>query len=181
MPATHKLWRSFSQAANYEEAIKKPQERVLLILRAHPAVNLNWLILGILAFLLPFLFGHYLNFLKLPPGYELFVLVFYYGLIFSYSLTKFYHWYFNIGVVTNRKIVDVDANNLLNTITTATTVAKVEEVEKKSLGVYASIFNYGDIFVQTAGEIPTIEFLNVPNPEEVIKVINLNMKAHGSG
>lgn len=181
MSATHKLWHSFSQITNFEEEIKKPQERVLLILRAHPITNSSWITLGTLLLVLPFLFGNYLSLLKLSANQELFLIIFYYAVIFSYLLSKFYFWYFNIGVITNRKIVDVDANNLLNTITTATTVPKVEEVEKRSLGIFSSIFNYGDVHVETAGEIPNIEFLKVPNPAEVVKIINLNMKIHGSG
>lgn len=181
MAAIHKLWHSFSQIRNYEDEIKKPQERVLLVLRAHPVTNISYLLLGLFLALLPLFLGDYLNYLKLEPNQELLVVIFYYAVIFSYLLSKFYFWYFNIGVVTNRKIVDVDANNLLNTVTTATTIPKVEEVEKRSLGILSSIFNYGNVHVETAGETPSIEFLKVPEPSEVVKIINLNMKVHGSG
>lgn len=181
MAAIHKLWHSFSGITNYEEEIKKPQERVLLILRAHPITNTGWLLLSIFFLLLPLIFGGYLSSLGLKPNQELFVVIFYYGLIFAYLFSKFYFWYFNIGVITNRKIVDVDANNLLNTVTTATTIPKVEEVEKRSLGIISSFFDYGNVHVETAGETPSIEFLKIPNPAEVVKIINLNMKIHGPG
>jgi len=117
---------------------------------------------------------------NLKPNQELFITLFYYGLIFAYLLNKFYFWYFAIGVVTNRKIIDVDVNNLLNSNTNATTVAKVEEVEKRSLGIAASIFNYGDVYIQTAGETPNVEFLKIPEPAKVVKIINLNMRAYGN-
>jgi len=180
MPVIHKHWRSYLQTANYEEEIKKPKERILLILRAHPITNLGWLLSGTVLILLPLVFGNYLASANLKPNQELFITLFYYGLIFAYLLNKFYFWYFAIGVVTNRKIIDVDVNNLLNSNTTATTVAKVEEVEKRSLGIAASIFNYGDVYIQTAGETPNVEFLKIPEPAKVVKIINLNMRAYGN-
>ncbi len=179
MAPIHKLWHSYSVAANYEQEIRKPEERVILILRAHPITNTGWLLSGLVLFLLPLILGDYLARLGLSLNQELFLIVFWYGFVLSYLLGRFYLWYFNIGVVTNRKIIDVDANNLLNTITTATTVANVEEVEKRSLGILSSFFNYGDVHIETAGEFPSIEFLKIPNPAEVVKIINSNMKING--
>jgi hypothetical protein len=180
MAVIHKLWHSFSQAQDYENEAKKSQEKVLLILRAHPITNVGWLLIAFLFFFLPLVFGDFLPLLNLTMNQELFIVSFYYAILFSYLLGNFYFWYFNLGVVTNRKIVDVDANNLLNTSTTATTISKVEEIEKKSLGLVSSIFNYGNVYVQTAGEVPNIEFLRVPDPERVVKIINSNMRIYGN-
>ena len=179
MAPIHKLWHSYSQAKDFEHEINKPEERVLLILRAHPITNTGWLLMGLGLFMLPLVFGNYLTSLGLSPNQELFMIVFWYAFVLSYLLGRFYLWYFNIGVVTNRKIIDVDANNLLNTITTATIVPNVEEVEKKSLGIMSSFFNYGDVHIETAGEFPSIEFLKIPHPSEVVKIINSNMKING--
>lgn len=179
MAVIHSLWHSFCGLTDYEAEAKNPAERVLLVLRAHPITNTLWLVAGIVLFVLPLAVADYLTTLSLSANQQLFLIVIWYALVFAYLLTKYYFWYFNLGVITNRKIVDVDANNLLNTQTTATTVDKVEEVDKKTLGIIASIFNYGDIFVQTAGEKPNVEFLKVPKPAEVVKIINSNMRING--
>ena len=179
MAALISLWRAFSKAGNLEEGMSNPQERVLLILRAHPIVNLPWVLVGLILIGLPFIFSLFLSQLKLSSNQELFLVVLWYGFTFGYLLNKFYFWYFNLGVVTNQKIVDIDANNLLNTVTTATSIGKVEEVNKKSLGIVAGAFNYGDIFVMTAGEFPNIEFNRVPHPSEIVSIIHSNMRRNG--
>jgi hypothetical protein len=38
-------------------------------------------------------------------------------------------------------------------------------------GAIRTIFNYGDVLVQTAGEVPNFDFLAVPNPDKVVKVL----------
>ena len=179
MKPISELWSSYSKARNIEQELKTPQERVLLVLRAHPITNAFWILTTGLFFLLPLFFGQYINYININSNQQLFLIIIYYALVFSYAISKFYFWYFNIGVVTNQKIVDVDAHNLINTITTASTVDKVEEVEKKSLGVFSSVFDYGDIHVQTAGEKPNIEFIKIPHPSEVIEIINSNMRSRG--
>ena len=36
----------------------------------------------------------------------------------------------------------------------------------------ASLFNFGNVFVQTAGNELNIEFTNVPGSSDVVKIIN---------
>jgi hypothetical protein len=38
-------------------------------------------------------------------------------------------------------------------------------------GVVRTMFDYGDVFVQTAGEVPRIEFEAVPHPDKVAKIL----------
>ena len=38
-------------------------------------------------------------------------------------------------------------------------------------GVARTIFNYGDVFIQTAAEVSEFDFLAVPNPDKVAKII----------
>jgi hypothetical protein len=38
-------------------------------------------------------------------------------------------------------------------------------------GVVRTIFNYGDVLIQTASEVPNFEFLAVPKPDQVVKVL----------
>jgi len=180
MAVVHKLLHSFSQVKDYEAEAKKNKERVLLVLRAHPITYSHYLLFGLILFFIPLLFGNYLSVFINSFNQQLFIVMFYYAVVYSLFLSWFYFWYFNIGVVTNRKIVDVDVNNLLNSITTATDILKVEEVEKRSLGIMGSLFDYGDIHVETAGETPSVEFLKTPKPAQVVKIINSNMRVHGS-
>lgn len=57
---------------------------------------------------------------------------------------------------------------------------KIEDITVKSSGYFDSFFNYGTIYIQTAGKENYIEFADIPFPAEVIQKINkLLSKKHG--
>ena len=47
----------------------------------------------------------------------------------------------------------------------------IQDVTVSQGGVSQTVFNYGTVLIQTAGEIPNIEFQLVPNPGLVLKVL----------
>jgi hypothetical protein len=47
----------------------------------------------------------------------------------------------------------------------------VQDASEKSVGVLASVFDFGNVFVQTAGEHQNIDFLFIPHPRLVVKKI----------
>ena len=71
-----------------------------------------------------------------------------------------------------KRIVDVDFSSVIRKEVTETMINKVEDITAKNSGYFSSLFNFGNVHVQTAGAIETIEFLNVPRPTDVFKVIN---------
>ena len=56
-------------------------------------------------------------------------------------------------------------------------VSKIEDVTYKRSGFFGTMFNYGDVYIQTAGAEPNIEFLSIPKPGEVAQLITKLM--HG--
>ena len=172
MSVEHALFYAFNKNRRYAEINSQGNEQVLLFLRAHPITNSSWIMFSVILIAIPLVFGSSLNYFSLNTNQVFFLIVFWYAYTFSYILTKFYFWYFNIGVVTNKRIIDIDVLNLLNTNTSATKIDKVEEVNKKTLGLAGSFFDYGCVYVETAGANPNIEFNSVPQPAEVIKIIN---------
>ncbi len=126
--------------------------------------------------LLPILFGGWVGLLPLNSTQRLFLLLAWYSLVFAYAIGKFFFWFFNIGVLTTKRIIDIDAVNLMNSHTTITTLDKVEEVDKHSLGIWGALFDYADIHIETAGNMPNIEFLKTPQPNEMVNIINTLVK-----
>jgi len=172
MATTHRLCHSFCQRTDYQNLPRVGEEVILLVLRAHPITNVPWILQVFLMSLIPILLSPFYALSDLNYNQVLFVIALWYAILISFSLSKIFFWYYNLGVITNKRIIDIDAVNLLNNHTTATTIEKVEEVSKKSLGMIAGFFDYANILVQTAGEFPNIEYLKTPNPSEVIKIIN---------
>lgn len=156
-------------------AAQEEKEEIILLLRRHPITNLPWIFLLILLLIAPpFLFPT-LAFLKIIPSLlgnlKLIATIFWYLACFGFFLVNFLLWYFNVNLITNKRIIDIDFPYLLYQETTATRLTQVEDVTYKIGGVIRTIFNFGDVFVHTAGPEQNIEFLEVPRPAEVTKKI----------
>ncbi len=168
---SHSILHSFCVKPGYRFETQHLTEQVILVLRAHPITQLPWIFnsifLLIILFFLNFLF---LNFLS--TSQTLFANIFGLAVIFAYIWFNFLSWFFNVGIITNERIIDIDFHTVIYKEVTETQLAKVEDVTAKSGGFFASIFNYGTVFVQTAGAEVNIEFINVPKPSEVTKIIN---------
>ena len=92
--------------------------------------------------------------------------------MFGYTLAKFMGWFFNIYILTDERVVDVDfANIFFRKISTAK-IDEIQDVNIQSSGALETFFGYGSVFIQTAAEVSQFEFLAVPNPDKVGKIIN---------
>ena len=151
------------------------EEQIILLLRKHWITNLPWLLVTFfLIFAPPIIFPTLLIRQILPPLPANFILVsgiFGYLAIFGFVLVSFMVWYFNVYIVTNERIVDVDFLHLLYKQLSSTRIARIQDVTYKLGGVFQSLFDFGDVLVQTAGTEPNFEFLAVPHPEAVVRKI----------
>jgi uncharacterized membrane protein YdbT with pleckstrin-like domain len=97
--------------------------------------------------------------------------MFWYLATFGFALASFIGWFFNIYIVTNERIVDIDFLYLLYKKFAEAELAKIQDIHYTSGGIFATIFNYGNVVVETAGEAPNIEFEAIPFPEKVVETI----------
>lgn len=164
---------------NFQDQDK--DEEVLLLLRRHWVTNLPWIFTGSLMLLLPFIFPLVSSFLTLQLSLQVLVAgwIFWYLLSFGYFLLNFLIWYFNADLVTNKKVVDIDFHNLTYKEVSSTHLGKVQDVNFRVGGVIRHIFNYGDVFIQTAGSEPNFEFHAVPKPAFVADKLTDLMSAAG--
>ena len=146
-------------------------EVIYLAVRPHLISNLSWIGLSILMLIVP-LFFSYLNFLDfLPASYHFSVIFFWYLITFIFSFEKFLSWYFDFYLITNKRIVDISFNNLLNKHFAQTNISMIQDVSSSIKGIMGTFFNFGDLLIQTASEINQINFEKVPNPQKIIKLI----------
>lgn len=148
-------------------------EEIILLLRAHIVTLIPSIIVFVFLALLPVLILGILGFFGLSvanllgPTQLLIVLVFWYMLVFAYGVYRFIFWYFNVYILTNERIIDFDFKGILHKQASYAKLQQIEDVSPKMIGFFSTFFNYGDVFVQTAGESPEFEFLKVPHPDEV--------------
>ena len=146
-------------------------EYVILMVRAHPITQLTWIISVLILFIL-LVVGNIVFFGLLDSLYvfslNLFAVIF----ILSYAWVNVLVYLFNVGIITNLKILDVDFSAVIYKEVTEAKLSKIEDVTAKTAGYFASLFNFGNVFVQTAGAEENLEFLRVPDPASVVQVIN---------
>jgi len=146
-------------------------EKVLLVLRSHWVTNLGWIFLGIIFLFLPLALVKFPLIAFLPEKYQVLVLIGWYLLLVAYLFQRFLTWYFNIGIVTDQRVVDVDFYGLLYKEITDAELDKIEDVTEIQIGAVRTLFNFGVLSVQTAGENKMIEFSDIPNPRQVAKLL----------
>lgn len=156
-------------------------EEVLIQTRPHPITQVPWLVNSLILFGL-LLVSNIFTMQYLSTAQIIFGNLFGLGFIFAYVWFNFIMWYFDVGLVTNLRVVDIDFPSILIREISATQVDKIEEATARIIGAASSIFNFGDVYVQTAGSEQNIEFLRVPYPSRIVKIINnlTNKKKHGS-
>lgn len=167
----HELFHSFCVLPKLEFESQVSGEQTVLLLRAHPITQLPWILNGLFLFVLLGL----LNILfaaSFTAAQELFINVSLGIFIFAYYWFKFLSYYFNVGIVTQSRVIDIDLHAVIYKEVSEAQLKNVEDITAKSGGYIPSVFNFGNVYVQTAGAHVNIEFDNTPRPAEVVKIIN---------
>lgn len=170
---------------NFRFEGQDPEEKILLVLRAHPITNLSWIVLAVLLFLAPFFTPLVLSVFDLslsiiPATFTIIFLVINYLLVLLISFEGFLHWYFNVYIVTEKNIVDVDFHSLLFKNIDVAPLRNIEDTSSSMGGILNSIFHYGNVFIQTAGATKNIDFHSVPRPHHVADfILDETHKIHG--
>lgn len=102
-------------------------------------------------------------FLFLMAGYYL---VWWYGLF--YHLTDYI---LDTWIVTDHRIIDTEQLGLFRRNVAETNIRNVQDVTTEVSGLLETFLNYGTVYIQTAGPMREIVFKEIPNPEEVKKLI----------
>lgn len=150
---------------------KDSQEKIVLFLRKHPITNLPWILVAILLLFAPAVLQIFPVLAGLPDNFQLIAVCIWYLLVVAYIFESFLSWFFNVFIVTDERVFDVDFLNLVYREISEANIEQIQDVTTRMGSVIRTIFNYGDVFIQTASEIPRIEFEAVPNPDLVARVL----------
>ncbi len=163
-------FRLYPKDIDFESRSK--DERVILLLRQHIAVNFNWILMTVAMVFVPVVAKAFGIFESLPSGFELVITMAWYLVTMAFAFENFLSWYFNVYIVTNERIVDVDFHNLIYKQVSDTELNNIQDVTYNMGGVARTILNYGDVFIQTASEVSEFDFSAVPDPARVVKILN---------
>lgn len=160
---------------NVSFADQEENEEIILIIRRHFVTNVPWIISAVLLSIFPFtLFPLVVLVSPFPvllPQTEILLLLFYYLAIFGFILLRFTLWYFHIGIITSTRIRDIDIHGILYKDVSEAKNEFIQDVSYSQIGFVRSVFNYGEVSVQTAGSKPNIEFDKAPKPSIIARII----------
>jgi len=123
--------------------------------------NYSWILENI--FLYPLL-------LLLTSSYYLFILLFFFN--------SFIDYYLDVWIVTNQRIINIEQRGMFNREIAEHDLDRIQDVTGIQKGFFQTLFSYGDVHVQTAGEIQRFIFRQVDNPFEVVRKLNNLIEKH---
>jgi hypothetical protein len=152
-------------------------EEIHLVIRQHPIVLVGQMLLAVL--FLAIYFGisfvlkkylpvgtsaayiHAINVLK--DLYLMFVAL---GVLLGWVI-----YYLNVQIVTNKRAVDITQKGLLSHTVAELDLNHVEDVTAEVEGFFPTMFDFGNVYIQTAAERERFVFSNVPHPTSVEKLV----------
>jgi len=108
----------------------------------------------------------------MPARFQLITVIIWYLLIIAFLFEKFLSWFFNVYIITDERIIDVDFTSLTYRRISDAQIEKIQDITYKTGGLLRAVFDYGDVFIQTAGHQPEIDFESVPKPHQVVRILN---------
>lgn len=143
-------------------------EAVLRVVRHY---GLTFLPKGVFAFILfavPFFFLlPILSWGRIGDGVLVALLLF----ALWYSLRVLNEWYWNAFIITTKRVVDVDQHGFFRRTVSEAPYEKIQDVSHAIKGIWATMFGYGTVVVQTAGTNVNLELPSVKDPKSVHHLI----------
>ena len=85
-------------------------------------------------------------------------------MMWSFIFTVLVDYYLDVWVITDKRVIDIEQKGLFNREISEFPLTRVQDVTVNVKGILATIFSYGNIHVQTAGEHREFVFKEVPDP-----------------
>ncbi len=92
----------------------------------------------------------------------------YYLTLITWLFIAWVDYYLDVGIVTDKRIIDIDQRGLFRRNVAELDCKMVQDINADKTGILQTLFNFGDVIVQTAGETPNFSFHAVPRPELMV-------------
>lgn len=121
----------------------------------------------LLGFSVPFFFSAFLFSFKW--GLLIFIILFVIALV--YAVDIWMKWYFDLFVLTNYRILNIDQKGIFTREVSEVTYKNVQGVNYELTGIFAMLFNYGTVKIQAIGIKNLIKIESVENPKNLQELI----------
>lgn len=159
-------------------SIFAPTETTTLRLRRHPIVFLKEILLFLFLMIVPPVVVYLANItdVRLPNNGIVPVLVILGASIYYLYLTLFIFYNFFIffldrWVVTNKHIVNIEQHTMFHRTVAKLELERIQDVTVDMNGFLPTLFNYGNVYIQSAGEVERFVFEDIAAPSFVANTI----------
>jgi membrane protein YdbS with pleckstrin-like domain len=171
----------FIRQKNYEHIIRTVRRSFITFI---PTIVLTAILLAvpiILKVFLDTLFPDFLATTTLLPIFILFISLYYLSIgLFFYS--SFVIFYLDMLVITNDRLLDIEQKNLFARTIAEADLYQIQDVSSEIIGFFPTLFNYGNLTIQTAGAVLKFEVSNVHGPDalrqEILELAEADRKFH---
>lgn len=157
---------------------QRPDEHVVLFLRRQWFALLAIVFAFILLTTVPLLIGWYFwptleGLLAQNVFGPLLVILgsIYFLSIWLFAFLEFTDFYLDTWIITNERIINIEQEGLFNRTASELDLAAVQDTTAEIRGILQTVFTYGQVYVQTAGEKGRFHFKNIDNPERVKEIV----------
>lgn len=152
---------------------KLPDEKVIVIIHRHVLVLIKRALFFIFLILLMIGFGLLINNILpnlifsdfFPP---IFLLIS--GLtlcIWLFFFFSFIEFYLDAWIITSERIISIEQDGFFSRTISEQRLFRIQDVTTEVKGILPTLFSYGNVFIQTAGEKERFDFEQVPHPDKI--------------
>jgi hypothetical protein len=73
-------------------------------------------------------------------------------------------YYLDVWIITNKRIVNIEQRGLFVRSMSELYLFRIQDTTSEVKGFFPSMLNYGDVFIQSAGEQERFQFHKIPDP-----------------
>ena len=149
-------------------------EEVVKFLRRHPIYVILKLVGIVIALILLLLFVSWLTDILpgLLGGIEIWLQIILIVGAAVFGLALWYGYRNDFWAITNRRLIDYSQPTPFRKQTATASLGNIQDASIQVKGILASLFKFGDVICQTAGNTQNFMFRGVPNPNEVLATID---------
>lgn len=152
----------------------QPAEQVTLLCRRHWLYLYPRLAADLLAAALPVLIAAWLA-RRVGGRADAILALLSTAWVAGWGVRAYFHWYryhHDIWVITDQRLLDAFRRNWFHRQLASADLVDIEDVSVHRDGLLPTLFHYGDLRVQTAGEQSNFVLAGIPDPEHVLTVLD---------
>ncbi|MBU4421756.1 PH domain-containing protein [Candidatus Parcubacteria bacterium] len=157
---------------------QKGYEKIKHVVRRDKLVLIFQLFYFLLLFLIPvvlyFLFKNYLPAILAHNIWHPAVLLgisVYYSAVWVFLFAAFLDYYLDTWIITNDRLLNIEQEGVFARTISELDLYRIQDATSEIKGIFPSLFGYGSVYIQTAGEKARFVLEQVPNPHELRKKI----------